>query len=142
MRQIDRLATFAKNLVGIFFLYSIFTFLYFYCLYSVCLFVYLLFSSCPKGWTGTRCEISFTPTPQLCTLKCLNGGICVIEEGKPKCKYVVCFLNIFISISLSREKTLSLTCCSTDTYIGALVLRYFCLLHYSQELFSASLYVL
>lgn len=40
---------------------------------------------CPKGWTGTRCEISFTSTPQLCTLKCLNGGICVIEEGKPKC---------------------------------------------------------
>lgn len=42
---------------------------------------------CPRGFTGSRCEITITPseTPVVCTLRCLNGGTCVLHDGKPKC---------------------------------------------------------
>ena len=45
-------------------------------------------ASCPKGFTGVRCETSIEPTnaPAVCTLKCLNGGSCVFQDGKQKCE--------------------------------------------------------
>ena len=48
-------------------------------------------SRCPRGLTGKRCETTL-PTAIVpskkpaCFLKCLNGGTCVIEDYKPKCK--------------------------------------------------------